>query len=121
MPLLLSLTPSLRKNFHQYSTNYKSKYNVDYSLGILAGVTYEYTEKVHLALSGSYALNRTYNKINKEKFGLEEEITILINDEAVVGLGHRNGGSAVKADGGSNVGIYDKINSEFYTYLTYSM
>ena len=121
LPLVLSFTPSLLRNFHQYSTNFESKYNVEYSFGGVLAAKYDYTEKISFNLSGTSSLNRTYNGINKEKFALAEEVSFLINKKMILGLGHRNGGSTVAVDGSSNVGIYDKINSEFYASLMYSM
>jgi len=120
-PLEWIFTPSIRRNVHEFSTNKDSRFNVEYTLGLSADATYDYSDRIQFSLGGIYALNRTYNEINKEVFSLSQEMNILLSKQIIMGMGHRNGGSTLRADGSSNLGIYDKINSEYFASLIYSM
>ncbi len=121
LPLQLDYRPSLRRNFHRFTTDAFSQFNVEYSFANRLLTTYQLSEKWLLNLDLNYIVNRTYNSVDTTQFQIAESLIWNWNQNWSIAIGHRNGGSSLRADGSSNIGLYDAIQSQYFTYFEFLM
>jgi len=111
----------ITRHLHAFTSTTYGKSNFKWGLGNSLSYGTQFTEKLGFSLSLSFNNAWTYLGALSQNFSGVEELSYDVSSAAAVSIGHRNAGSAIKADGvTSNLEIFNSNNSIIYTSFSYN-
>lgn len=108
------------KNSHEFVLSGERSPNIEYSLVEIVALTWKMARRWTLAVDGSFTSSWTYRGEVRNRFTLAQRIEYAASGALSFYVGHGNGDSALKANGGeSNISIFDERTSAIHTGIGY--
>jgi hypothetical protein len=111
----LSLSSSVAKHFHEYTTSVDGSSNSSASIATVAGASASLGRGFVFSTQGSWALGITYGGGLRERWGLDQDLSWSPGTRWSLSIGHSNSGAVFKANGRDlNIAVFDPETSVVY-------
>jgi hypothetical protein len=119
-PLLVTLRPAVRVNFHEHKTAMDGRSNNRYNTSLRLSVFYNFTDQLSLLSINTYSRNFTYQGKDRDAYSFIQALSYQLDDLWNVEVGHATSGNPLAPNGlDTDITIFDLRESS--VYLSFSL